>query len=402
MGCWVILLLIACTFAVTSTLGNKSWANDVSRLLQPRQNDEYTQCLADGSQGNEYRGTVSVTARRHRCLRWNWFDASRGIGSHNYCRNPDNNIMPWCRVRRGSRIVREFCNIPKCPAKPTPSPEEQDTENTCGERSLRQQNKIIGGFHSSIESQPWIASIFKRGLFHCGGTLISPCWVLTAAHCFTDGEGKDVGKYTVFLGKKATNETDPLKEQMFRVTKVVIHQDYDFTKEIYNNDIALLQIENSEGNCAHRTNSVRTVCLPPAKQMMPYGAFCRVAGYGSEQTSPIKYSRYLKEAYVKLISDSVCMQEDYYGKSDIPLTENMFCAGSPTWEDDACQGDSGGPLVCEVSGRVFLYGIVSWGDGCANKFKPGVYTKVTNYNEWIAIHTRLRSFTVGRMFPQKD
>ncbi|KAI4886092.1 hypothetical protein NFI96_020200 [Prochilodus magdalenae] len=361
--------------------------------------DKSVQCLVEESNGSEYRGTVSETARGNRCLNWSRFQqrehvaASKGLGKHNYCRNPDNSPMPWCIVKRGARLVREFCTIPKC---------EPKRKTTCGEQSSNMLFKIVGGFRSSIESQPWIAAIFKRRGFTCGGTLIAPCWVLTAAHCFSSSQNEK--DYTVYLGKNAINETDPSKEQMFKVAKLVIHQDYDFMNENYNNDIALLQIVNSDGQCAQRTSSVRTVCLPPAKQTLPFRADCKIAGYGSVTSckSQILYSRYLKETYVKVVPETVCQREDYYGKSEIPLTGNMFCAASPSWKDDACQGDSGGPLVYEQNGRIFLFGIVSWGEKCAVKNKPGVYTKVTNYNGWIAEHTDLPSFTTGIMYPRKD
>ncbi|XP_072533097.1 plasminogen activator, urokinase a [Salminus brasiliensis] len=409
MKCLVITLLVVCVFAASFALKFKPWEKDDIQAVKGTKYDESTQCLAEGSDGSEYRGTVSVTARGHRCLKWSRYQmldysaVSSGLGAHNYCRNPDNSIMPWCRVRRHSRVVREFCYIPQCKAKPTEPPTPVlDTETTCGERSLNSIYKIIGGFRSTVESQPWIASIYVNNVFKCGGTLITPCWVLTAAHCFSRSGRNKIEHISVHLGKNAINETNQNKEQKFKVTKLVIHQDFDNTeKEDYNNDIALLQIENSNGQCAQRTNSVRTVCLPPSKHMMPYGSLCTTAGYGSVKSSVIEFSKYLKEARVQLISPNVCQKENYYGNSEIPLTENMLCAGSPTWKDDACQGDSGGPMVCEVNGRMFLFGVVSWGDKCATKFKPGVYTKVTNYNKWIEEHTGLPSFTRGIMYPHK-
>ncbi|XP_028279233.1 plasminogen activator, urokinase a [Parambassis ranga] len=351
--------------------------------------------LCQSGDGSSYRGYISSSLSGRKCLSWMRFKhlvkTSKDDGS--FCRNPDQSLMPWCFVRKGSRIVREFCDVPKCSIPPPAA----ITELTCGERPERRMHKIVGGSFTAIESHPWITAIFhKHSRFLCGGSLITPCWVLTAAHCFSDNEDTNIAHLSVYLGKTAINETDADSEQSFTVEKLIIHQKYN--ESDYNNDIALLKIRSKNGGCAERSSSVRTVCLPPLHTQLPPGFTCSIAGYGKERYESWRFSQYLKQADVKLLSKTECTSELQYGKR---ISENMFCAGSPDWSTDACKGDSGGPLVCEVSGRMFLFGVVSWGEGCATKNKPGVYTQVTNYNRWIATKTRLPKYTQGLMYPIK-
>ncbi|PWA25962.1 hypothetical protein CCH79_00001590, partial [Gambusia affinis] len=398
--------------------------------------------------GTSYRGTVSVSSKGYRCLKWgktqHFLGYSNGVGNHNYCRysmfymNPDNSRRPWCYITRRKQVKKEYCDIPKCPtvtAKPTTTtttpPRAVDTglflkssdisvasERTCGERSERRTNKIVGGSFVPIESQPWIAAIFQKN-FLCGGSLIAPGWVLTAAHCFFDGSQTRLHRLRVYLGKSEINQTDSDREQLFSVEKLIIHQKYN--PSTYDNDIALLKISNTKGQGALKTASVRTVCLPPVNTYLPVGFTCSIAGFGKEayskysnmnnlraiSESPISasltphavssagsfsFANRLKQANVKLLSSTNCKVEESYKTL---LTDNMICAASPDWSIDSCKGDSGGPLVCEASGRMFLFGVVSWGEGCASENKPGVYTKVTHYNNWIADKTGLSEYTKG-------
>ncbi|XP_061140804.1 tissue-type plasminogen activator-like [Syngnathus typhle] len=348
-------------------------------------------CSGDCS---NYRGIISITTNGHRCLNWKMFknpwSASSGIGNHRYCRNPDQSPKPWCRVKRGKRVVREFCDIPNC------STVAVDTELTCGETSKQRMHKIVGGSFVTARSQPWIAAIYNRRKFFCGGSLIAPCWVLTATHCFPDGEVTNVQRLSVFLGKSAINETDAVNEQEFTVEKIILHQAFNETN--YNNDIALLKIKSKDGRCAVQSKSVRTVCLPPPDVQLPVGFQCVVAGFGKQSSGAIHFSQYLKEARVNRLSQSHCEKNSIYANM---LTDNMFCAAGPNWSVDSCQGDSGGPLVCEAAGRLFQFGVVSWGIGCAVKNNPGVYTQLTKYNKWIAEKTNLPQYTEGVMYPQK-
>ncbi|XP_067241362.1 plasminogen activator, urokinase a [Chanodichthys erythropterus] len=393
------ILLITCTLCLTEAIKKPR-----KKIPSIPGKDE---CILDGSDESTYRGKVSVTVNGRICASWNSIKSRRYKNCyHNYCRNPDERIQPWCFVRKRNGYVREYCDISHMEMKPThaakslstPEPPKQDTESTCGERRLNRITKIIGGSRSTVESQPWIAAIFKGNGFICGGTLISPCWVLTAAHCFPYGGRTQINRYSVILGKNAINETNLVKEQQFNVSKLVVHEDFDYTTENYTHDIALLKIEGSEGQCAVRTESVKTACLPPFQKMLPSGFYCEIVGYGRHKKGGFEYSRHLKQAEVMLISKKDCQQ--YYSKDEV--NGYMLCAAGRNWGEDACQGDSGGPLVCEVNHTMFLFGIISWGKECAEKSNPGVYTEVTKYNHWISKHTDLPTYTAGSKYSQKD
>ncbi|KAI7805591.1 plasminogen activator, urokinase a [Triplophysa rosa] len=400
------ILLLTCALCFIEA--TYRWPNNFGKGPGIPTRKQAGECMPDGSDESKYGGKVSVTVNGRICIPWDVLPIRRHLAlslkncHHNFCRNPDGRFRPWCMVRRGKRLIQESCDIPtsetKTTTSPAPEPLKQDTELTCGERNLPHMSKIVGGLRSSVESQPWMAAIFMGNGFVCGGTLIAPCWVLTAAHCFPSGEETKIWKYSVSLGRNTISETDS-KEQKFSVSKLVVHQGFDYRTENYTHDIALLKIVNGDGKCAMKTNSVRTACLPPFQQMVPSGFYCEIAGYGRYQRGGFEYSRHLKMARVELISQSDC-QHKYYNEDEV--NRYMFCAAGRNWEDDACQGDSGGPLVCEINNTMFLFGIISWGKECAEQSNPGVYTKVTKYNQWIAKHTGLPAYTIGSRFPQKD
>ncbi|XP_050979657.1 plasminogen activator, urokinase b [Labeo rohita] len=356
--------------------------------------------------GLHYKGPVSKSVSGRECVEWDSdlvheigaFPKNLGPGRHNHCRNPDFSRRPWCFVRTRPRtIIREECDIPRC-AKldrgTNVSPDSLTVAQSgwqCGQKEERSM-KVVGGDFSTVERHPWMAAVFSRSTraktFTCGGSLISPCWVLTAAHCFPDGAQTNTNKLSVFLGKNAINETDVQREQEFTVSKLFIHENFDNTDGNFNNDIALLKIHGPDGRCAKESSSVKTICIPEAHQSLSAGTSCEVTGYGREQEGSWYYSQYLKEAKVNLLSHDACSSKEYYGNM---ITNNMLCAGTPDWSADSCKGDSGGPLVCRVRDRMFLFGVVSWGEGCARSFRPGVYAKVSNYHHWILQKTGLSS-----------
>ncbi|XP_006831433.1 PREDICTED: hyaluronan-binding protein 2 [Chrysochloris asiatica] len=349
--------------------------------------------------GYSYRGNVSNTVNRHTCLYWNSHlllqenynifmeDAEvHGIGEHNFCRNPDGDKKPWCFIKVNKAKVKwEYCDVSVCSPLDIVRPEgssiiKHPEFNSCGrtETAERKIKRIYGGFKSTAGKHPWQASLqttlpltysMPRGHF-CGGALIHPCWVLTAAHC-TDLKAKHL---RVVLGDQDLMKTE-LHEQSFEVEKIFKSSHYYERDDIPYNDVALLKLKPVDGHCALESKYVKTVCMPESP--FPSGTECHISGWGITETG--EGSRQLLDAKVKLIANTLCNSRQLY---DHMITDGMICAGNLQKPgQDTCQGDSGGPLTCEKDGTYYIYGIVSWGLECGKK--PGVYTQVTKFLSWI-------------------
>ncbi|XP_011713042.2 urokinase-type plasminogen activator isoform X1 [Macaca nemestrina] len=350
--------------------------------------------------GHFYRGKASTDTMGRSCLAWNsatvlqqTYHAHRsdalqlGLGKHNYCRNPDNRRRPWCYVQVGLKQLVQECMVQNCADGKKPSSPPEELQFQCGQRTLRPRFKIVGGEFTTIENQPWFAAIYRRHrggsvTYVCGGSLISPCWVVSATHCFINYPKKE--DYIVYLGRSRLN-SNTQGEMKFEVENLILHEDYSADTLAHHNDIALLKIRSKEGRCAQPSRTIQTICLPSTYNDPPFGTSCEITGFGKENSTDYLYPEQLKMTVVKLVSHQKCQQPHYYGSE---VTTKMLCAADPQWETDSCQGDSGGPLVCSIQGHMTLTGIVSWGRGCALKDKPGVYTRVSRFLPWIHSHTR--------------
>ncbi|KAJ8413191.1 hypothetical protein AAFF_G00091870 [Aldrovandia affinis] len=249
----------------------------------------------------------------------------------------------------------------------------------CGTRP-KKKSKIVGGTDAQLGAWPWQVSLQIERYGHvCGASLVSSRWLLSAAHCFQDSDAikySDARSWKVYLGMRVMNTVNNAVATRL-VRRVVLHPQYDqFTSDY---DIALLELSTP----VFFSDWVQPVCVPAASHTFSSGTTCFVTGWGV-LTEDGELATLLQEATVKIIGHSTCNK-----LYDDAVTPRMVCAGNLQGGVDACQGDSGGPLVCQEKGRRwFLAGIVSWGEGCARQNRPGVYTQVTKFSEWIHQQTK--------------
>uniref|UniRef100_W5LV78 Peptidase S1 domain-containing protein n=1 Tax=Lepisosteus oculatus TaxID=7918 RepID=W5LV78_LEPOC len=247
------------------------------------------------------------------------------------------------------------------------------TPFVCGQAPL--SPRIVGGESAQAGYWPWQASLHWNGTHTCGGTLINIEWVLSAAHCF--GSPVVASQWKVYLGR--LTQTGPNIHEVSRgLQQIIVHPDYDSSTN--NNDIALLRLSSS----VSFNNYIQPICLADRSSSFFTGTSCWVTGWGdTAEGGSLLGNQTLQEVQLPIMGNRQCgcLNDMAFGSGSI--TANMICAGELHGGKDSCQGDSGGPLVCKQGSAWVQAGVVSFGRGCARPSLPGVYTRVSQYKDWI-------------------
>jgi secreted trypsin-like serine protease len=244
----------------------------------------------------------------------------------------------------------------------------RDAENRLKNESDA-NSRILNGTEVRIRDNPWQVALLNaqdpypvRAQF-CGGTIIQASWVVTAAHCVDRGITE--AQIVVF----SNSENLLLGGSRFLVEKIFLHKKWN--RNTGDNDIALLRVAVSEGK------KMGAPIVTNTEKNIPVKSAVWITGWGMTEARPSGTSS-LQGVEIQYIHPLTCAKEQSYGAQ---FTVNMICAGAR--KKDTCEGDSGGPATAVVAGERRLIGVTSSGGQCGDPSKPGLYTKVANYIDWI-------------------
>ncbi len=267
--------------------------------------------------------------------------------------------------------------------------------------------RIVGGSPAGPDN-PWQVEIFSTALYsaadlandrakgagglflsdqtpqqrahRCGGVYIGDNWILTAAHCLTEVAGDPLETRRIRMGTRDLTRPGTI----YRIERAVIHAGFTGEANPPPNDIALIRVDGKPV-----ATPIRLLGDAATDRPVSPGDNLRVTGWGFRKARA-EGARSLAVDNTPNPPSPLLYQVNLTPRSagcEAPsaFAAKMICAGAIKAGEDSCNGDSGGPMTRALGPRTrILVGLVSWGRGCAQAGKPGVYTAVAGYRDWIA------------------
>jgi len=236
------------------------------------------------------------------------------------------------------------------------------------------QIRIVNGDNAQLNAYPFMTSLYNKNAdslsngHSCGSSFIGGRYVLTASHCVDGANAEDLA---VWIGGHDLTKSEQGKS--VDVAQIYMHEEYGVGGDT-NNDMAILELVSEVSNAT----PIKLITEEIFNQIKSGDEFT-VMGWGALEEGGQSPS-ILQEVKVPYITHEQCNATDWYNGD---ITQQMICAGYEEGNKDSCQGDSGGPLVYKHENELYQLGVVSWGDGCANAKKPGVYANVIKFLDWV-------------------